>query len=219
MTKDLALWTDFGGVVTASVDTTFRSFCERNGVPLHALKEAMRLVGAAHGTDSMGVLDIPLLDETTWAHEVERELDQTFGIVADLENFGDRWFDGRPANHDWIQQLTDFRSRGWFVGLLTNLPPSWERHRRYMIDDDCFDAMVRSYEVGTRKPEPEMFRLAADKAGRAPAACVLVDDLERNCVGAEAVGWHGVRFRDAEQAAAEVAAIEHAERARQHAPT
>lgn len=207
MTQDLALWTDFGGVITAPVEATFRAFSDRTGVPVHALKEAMRLVGDAHGTDSMGVLDIPLLDEAAWAHEVERELDRSFGVVADLENFGDRWFEGRSANDEWIRQLEDFRSGGLFVGLLTNLPPSWERHRRYMIGDERFDAMVRSYAVRSRKPEPEMFRIAADRAGRAAADCVLVDDLERNCAGAEAVGWQAVRFRDAEQAAAEVAAI------------
>ena len=215
MTHDLALWTDFGGVITAPVDATFRAFSDRVGVPVHALKEAMRAVGAAHGTDSMGVLDIPLLDEPAWAREVERELDRSFGLVADLENFGDRWFEGRPANSDWIQRLADLRAAGTFVGLLTNLPPSWERHRRNLVDDEFFDAMVRSYEARTRKPEPEMFRIAADRAGVAAASCVLVDDLEKNCAGAEAAGWRAVLFRDAGQAAAEVAAIT---RTRQPAP-
>jgi putative hydrolase of the HAD superfamily len=206
-TPDLAIWTDFGGVVTAPVDATFRAFSDRVGVPLYALKEAMRLVGEAHGTDSMGVLDIPLLDETAWAHEIELELERTFGVVADLENFGDRWFEGRPANHAWLARLEDFRARGLFVGLLSNLPPSWERHRRYMADDSRFDAMVCSYAVGCRKPEPAIFHLAAERAGRAPADCVLVDDLEKNCAGAREAGWHAVHFRDADQAAQEIEAL------------
>lgn len=207
MTENLAVWTDFGGVVTAPVDATFRDFSNRAGVPVHALKEAMRLVGEAHGTDSMGVLDIPLLDETAWAHEVEKELDRTFGIVADLENFGDRWFADRPANQPWIKQLAAFRSRGLFVGLLTNLPPSWERHRRHMIDDECLDAIVCSHEVHSRKPEPQMYRVAAERAGRPPGACILVDDLKKNCAGAAAAGWHTVHFRESDQAAAEVEAV------------
>ncbi|MFF4405005.1 HAD-IA family hydrolase [Streptomyces sp. NPDC001404] len=205
MSAPLAIWTDFGGVLTPPVDVTFNDFCDRVGVPLYALKEAMRLVGEAHGTDSMGVIDIPLLDEASWSEELETELGRTFGLVADLENFGDRWFDGRPANADWIRHLAAFRDRGAFVGLLSNLPPSWERHRRYMVGDSHFDDIVCSYAVGSRKPEPEIFRIAALRAGRAPHECVLVDDLEKNCAGAVAAGWQAVHFRSTEQAARQIA--------------
>ncbi|GAA2116382.1 hypothetical protein GCM10009759_61930 [Kitasatospora saccharophila] len=199
-----AVWTDFGGVLTQPVDTTFREFSTRYGIPLHALKESMRLVGEAHGTDSMGVLDIPLLDEDTWAKEVEAELERTFGLECDLSDFGDRWFAGRPANRAWAAHLAAFRASGAFVGLLSNLPPSWERHRAAVADDSRFDAVVCSHRVGTRKPEPEMFRLAARLAGVEPQACVLVDDVEKNTEGAREAGWHAVLFRDAEQAAREV---------------
>ncbi|GGK87724.1 hypothetical protein Sme01_49110 [Sphaerisporangium melleum] len=204
MSGDLAIWTDFGGVITAPVDVTFHDFSTRTGVPTHALKEAMRLVGEAHGTDSMGVLDIPLLDEAAWAHEVEEELARTFGLAADLRDFGDRWFEGRRADQAWLRRLAGLRSRGVFVGMLSNLPPSWERHRRYMADDSCFDDIVCSYAVGHRKPEPEIFEIAAERCGHDPAACVLVDDLEKNCAGAVAAGWQAVHFRDAEQAATEI---------------
>jgi len=211
MTEDaLAVWTDFGGVLTPPVNVTFHEFGDRVGVPPHALKEAMNRVGQAHGTDSMGVLDIPLLDENEWAREVERELERSFGVVADLEDFGDRWFSGRPVNEAWVEHLADFRSHGAFVGLLSNLPPSWERHRRQMVDDSFFDAIVCSHAVSCRKPEPEIFHIAAEQAGHTDAAdqgpdsCVLVDDLEKNCTGAVAAGWQAIRFRDADQAAGEV---------------
>ena len=200
----LAVWTDFGGVLTPPVDVTFRDFGARTGVPPHALQEAMRLVGEAHGTDAMGVLDIPLLGEPDWAREVERVLERDFGLDADLSSFGDLWFAGRPANQDWLDELTALRARGHYVGMLSNLPPSWERHRRYMVDDAHFDGIVCSHAVGCRKPEPEIFRLAAERAGRVPGQCVLVDDLEKNCAGAVAAGWQAVRFHDAAQAAREL---------------
>ncbi len=202
MNREIAIWTDFGGVITEPVDKTFVGFSERTGVPLHALKEAMRLVGEAHGTDAMGVLDMPLLDEAAWTREVEEELDRTFGLVADLHDFGARWFEGRPVNRAWLERLADFRSRGIFVGMLSNLPPAWERHRRYLADDSRFDAVVCSYAVGHRKPERGIFRIAAERTGR--AACVLVDDVAKNCAGAVAAGWQAVQFHDTHQAAAEL---------------
>lgn len=207
MNRELAIWTDFGGVITEPVNTTFRCFGQRVGVPPYALKEAMRLVGAAHGTDSTGVLDIPLLDEAVWAGEVERELERTFGLIVDLRDFGDRWFDRRPANQRWLEHLAGFRAEGLFVGMLSNLPPSWERHRRTMADDAHFDDVVCSYAVGARKPDPAIFRIPALRADRPAAACVLVDDLEKNCAGAKAAGWHAIHFQDADQTAAEVAAL------------
>jgi len=196
-----ALWTDFGGVLTPPVEVTFRDFSDRAGVPLHALKEAMRLVGEDHGTDAMGVLDIPLLTESAWIEALELELEQGFGLVCDLSNFGDRWFAGRRANADWLEHLAAFRSRGLFVGMLSNLPPSWERHRRHLVDDTHFDDLVCSYAVGVRKPDPEIFQLAAQRAGRAPQDCILVDDMEKNCAGAIAAGWRAVHFLNADQAA------------------
>jgi putative hydrolase of the HAD superfamily len=203
----LAIWTDFGGVLTEPVDVTFTEFSNRHGIPLHALREAMRMVGEAHGTDPMGVLDIPLLDEETWSKEVEAVLAETFGLECDLSNFGDRWFAWRPVNKAWADRLDDFRGRGAFVGLLSNLPPSWERHRSHLAPDSHFDDVVCSHQVATRKPEPEIFALAARRAGVEPGACVLVDDMETNIAGARAAGWKAVLFRDAEQAAREVGAL------------
>ncbi|MEV0092282.1 HAD-IA family hydrolase [Streptomyces sp. NPDC050738] len=200
----LAIWTDFAGVLTPPVDVTFNAFADQVGVPLYALKEAMRVVGAAHGTDAMGVIDIPLLSVSAWSDALETELGATFGLVADLEHFGDQWFAERPTNTAWVQRLESFRARGAFVGLLADLPPSWERHRRLMVDDSHFDDIVCSYAVGSRKPEPEIFRLAAQRSGRAPHECVLVDDLEKNVAGAIAAGWQAVLFHDADQAARQV---------------
>jgi FMN phosphatase YigB (HAD superfamily) len=46
------------------------------------------------------------------------------------------------------------------------------------------------------KPQPEIYLLAADRLGLAPARCVFVDDLRENCAGAEAVGMTAILHRD-----------------------
>ena len=45
------------------------------------------------------------------------------------------------------------------------------------------------------KPGPEIFRLAADRLGLPPEACVFVDDWDKNVDAARAVGMHGVLHR------------------------
>jgi putative hydrolase of the HAD superfamily len=55
---------------------------------------------------------------------------------------------------------------------------------------------VISGEVGLHKPQPEIYRLAADRLGVDAAACVFVDDLRENVRGAEQVGMTGILHRD-----------------------
>jgi putative hydrolase of the HAD superfamily len=51
--------------------------------------------------------------------------------------------------------------------------------------------------VGMHKPQPEIYRLAAERLKVASKECIFVDDLKENCEGAEAVGMTAIRFRNA----------------------
>ena len=53
--------------------------------------------------------------------------------------------------------------------------------------------VVLSGEVGLRKPDPAVYRLAARLLGVAPERCVVVDDVPANVRGAAAAGMTGVR--------------------------
>lgn len=56
-----------------------------------------------------------------------------------------------------------------------------------------------SGEVGVHKPQPEIFRLGAERIGLPPEDCVFVDDLRENCEGAEAVGMAAILHRGADR--------------------
>jgi putative hydrolase of the HAD superfamily len=198
-----AIWTDFGGVLTPPVAQTLADVALRVGVLPGQLRAAMEAVGRALGTDMMGPLDTPLLTEPEWASRVERALDEMFGAHADLTDFGKLWFDGRPANLEWVEFLLELRQRtpAVFVGMLSNMVPSWEQYWRKMVPADAlFDEIVCAYRYKTRKPQREVFTVAERVCKMPPEECLLVDDLESNCVGAESAGWRAIRFRDAAQA-------------------
>ena len=57
--------------------------------------------------------------------------------------------------------------------------------------------MILSGEVGVRKPDPEIYLLAAERIGLAPEKCVFVDDIPVNVEGARALGMAGILHRDA----------------------
>ncbi|RKN47026.1 HAD-IA family hydrolase [Streptomyces hoynatensis] len=203
-----AVWTDFGGVVTMPLAGTTRAFCERVGVEERTLRAAIGRVTASYGvSDPMAPLDTPLVTEEAWARQVERVLAEEFSVRADLGDPGGIWFDDRPANAPWLSWLRALRAEGVFVGLLSNMVPTWDARWRAMLGPrDAFDAEVLSYRVGLRKPMPEIFRHAAAVAGVPAGSCVLVDDLPANCAGAREAGWRAVHFTDTEEAIARLAA-------------
>jgi epoxide hydrolase-like predicted phosphatase len=85
------------------------------------------------------------------------------------------------------------RERGIKTGLISN---SWGLSIYDRAPVDLFDVAVISGEVGLHKPQPEIYELACERLGVAPADAVFVDDLRENCAGAEAVGMTAVLHRD-----------------------
>jgi putative hydrolase of the HAD superfamily len=53
---------------------------------------------------------------------------------------------------------------------------------------DCFDAFVSSCEVGIRKPDPAIFRLAMGVAMAQPQECVYFDDRKMFALAAQKLG-------------------------------
>ncbi|GGK77309.1 HAD-IA family hydrolase [Streptomyces flaveus] len=205
-----AVWTDYGGVLTPPVAESMKTFCARLGVPPATLLAAMRQVSrdCGAGDDILAPLDTPLLTQETWERRVEEALATHNGIRVDLGDYPARWFADRAVNQPWLDTLHRLRRQGVFVGLLSNMPPAWDRHWRLAVPPEgLFDAVVLSYASGCRKPEEEIFRLAAERAGVRREECVLVDDLAVNCAGAERAGWHGVEFTGAAAASARVDAL------------
>ncbi|MEU5977250.1 HAD family phosphatase [Streptomyces sp. NPDC047315] len=191
------VWCDFGGVLTAPAHETAAAFCARIGTTLPVLVGAMTKVAGHYGTDDfMEPLDTPLVSMEAWSVEVERVLLDDFQTSVDLSDFAAHWFAGRPANHELIDHLTELKSRGIRLGMLSNMVPAFEPYWRKMLDPELFDDLVLSYQVGVRKPDRGIYDLAAATASVEPAACILVDDLEKNCRGAREAGWSAVLFED-----------------------
>jgi putative hydrolase of the HAD superfamily/hydrolase len=98
-----------------------------------------------------------------------------------------------PDMHDVVRRA---RSCGLKTGLLSN---SWGNDYPRHEWDVLFDDVVISGEVGLRKPEREIFELAATRLGVPAHACVFVDDLSPNVRGAVAAGMVGVLHISVEQ--------------------
>ncbi len=85
------------------------------------------------------------------------------------------------------------------IGILSNVGRGWleslfEEPQR----EGVFDMIIASGDEGIAKPDPRFFQLAAKRLGVKPEQCVMVDDVERNCAEARAVGMQSVHYEGIE---------------------
>lgn len=60
---------------------------------------------------------------------------------------------------------------------------------------DCFDAFVSSCDVGLRKPDPDIFRLALGVAQVKADDCIYIDDRPMVVAAAARLGIHAVQHK------------------------
>jgi epoxide hydrolase-like predicted phosphatase len=61
-----------------------------------------------------------------------------------------------------------------------------------------FEDVVNSSRVGTKKPDPKIYRLACDRLGVKPIESVLIDDSRVNVESAQQAGMKGIVFCSAD---------------------
>jgi putative hydrolase of the HAD superfamily len=86
------------------------------------------------------------------------------------------------------------RAAGWRTGLITNNVREFGDAWRAMLPvDELFDVVVDSHQVGMRKPDPRIFRLALEQLGGvAPERTVFLDDFPGNLAAAKALGMRTI---------------------------
>ncbi len=70
-----------------------------------------------------------------------------------------------------------------------------------------FDAIVLSGEVGVMKPDPCIYQIALERLEVKAEQAAFIDDFQHNIDGAQAVGMHGIHFRNPEQLVADLEAL------------
>ena len=183
------LLVDFGGVLTTNVFESFRAFCVDEGLDPDAIKrlfrgepEALRLVRRLETGDLS-----------------EDEFGERFGELLGIDlrtGLVERMFGRVRPEPAMLEAVRRARAQGVRTGLISNSMGAGRYDRS--IFPELFDGIVISGEEGMHKPQPEIFRLGAERVELPPEECVFVDDLRENCEGAEAVGMTAVLHRGAD---------------------
>jgi putative hydrolase of the HAD superfamily len=205
-----ALIVDYGGVLTAPLADTMAQWCAADGIDVAVFRRVMRdWLGPAYAGRGPGnplhALERGELPAAEFEVELALRLRGVDGGAVAAAGLLERMFAGFETGEAPMRTAVGrARSAGVLTGLLSN---SWGLDYPRVGWDELFDVVVISGEVGLRKPEPEIYALAARRLGVDPGTCVFVDDLSPNVRGAEAAGMVGVHHVDAEQTLRELEAL------------
>jgi epoxide hydrolase-like predicted phosphatase len=202
MSEYKALIVDFGGVLTTSITTSLAQFCASTGVSPERLKEVLRDAYSegepSSSSAALGNLIVALETRRMSPDEFEPLLAEALsdGLPAPLEAKGliGRMFASIGPDERMLGAVRAARAHGLKTAVLSN---TWGRSVFFPEQFKAFDAVVLSEHEGVRKPDPEVYLIAAKKLDEPPEACVFVDDVPRNVDGARGVGMAGVLHRDA----------------------
>jgi len=109
-------------------------------------------------------------------------------------------------NLPMIPVVAQLAQAGYRMGILSNTCENHWEHctRRFAILQDTFHPLVLSYRVGALKPDPKIYRAAAEAAGCRPEEIFFVDDTPGHVEGAQAAGFDAVVYTDAPTLVAEL---------------
>lgn len=196
---------DAGGVLwdlEPPVESLFAAALSRRGVRVdtaalrEAVKRAERLLDEEFARLEGG-------DESAYWTEYDGLVLEELGVRLDVDEFArdlSREFRGVATKEDsWVPfpdavpALEAVRGSGLRTCLVSNATELARRVLRRLDMERLFDVVVISEEVGVRKPDPRIFRMALDDAGTEPSEAVYLGDRPAtDMVGATRAGMMAV---------------------------
>ncbi|MDH2416127.1 HAD family phosphatase [Nocardioides sp. CER19] len=190
-----AILFDYGGVLTTPVSESIAAWLTADGIEPTSFSRVLKAwLGrtAPSGTPihrlETGDLSIPDFDALLAA-----ELSTLDGSPVKPVGVLQRLFARMQPDSSMFELVAQLRESGLKVALVSN---SWGNTYPRQRIDASFDEVVISGEVGLRKPDAAIYRLALGRLGVEPSNAIFVDDAEPNVEGARAIGMPAILHTD-----------------------
>jgi epoxide hydrolase-like predicted phosphatase len=83
------------------------------------------------------------------------------------------------------------------LAILSNHAKEWSEYMKRKFDlFKSFDQIIFSYDIGLRKPDPKIYKVALERLQCDAGECVFIDDKKRNTDAAEKLGMKGIVFEE-----------------------
>jgi putative hydrolase of the HAD superfamily len=203
------IW-DFGGVFTSSPFEAFNRFERANNLPL----DFIRSINAANpDTNAWAQLESDKINAAAFDELFAGECRARGYDVRGSQILSLLSGDLRP---EMVRALNIVRSKFRTACITNNVRSTGvvgpgmarnEEHARHIAEVmSLFETVLESSELGVRKPDPAIYRMACERLGIAPTEAVYLDDLGINLKPARALGMQTIKVLNPEQALSELEA-------------
>lgn len=178
---------DYGGVLTGPVRDSIAAWQAADGIDPASFSRTLKqwLARTVDWVTPIHQLENGELAAEEFEELLAAELHSLDGTPVSAPGLLQRIFAEMRPDQMMFDLVAALKQCGVKVGLLSN---SWGNTYPRERIDALFDDVVISGEVGLRKPQPEIFRLALERMGLPAHRTLFVDDAEPNVLAAQAVG-------------------------------
>lgn len=158
-----------------------------------AYKEIYRQAGGDLSKDNVFVSDLLNLANSGQITSEELNTRTAKRLGISVEKWTDVVNKAEQPNLELLDYVRELKSK-YKVAILSNAG-SGVMERKFTKEQlALFDTVVVSAEVGFIKPQPEIFKLTADRLEVELQECAFVDDLSPYVEGAAAVGMKAIQY-------------------------
>ncbi|MDE6267240.1 MAG: HAD family phosphatase [Muribaculaceae bacterium] len=165
--------------------------------------DALKQIGLAEADELLGLYEqkgpFMLLEEgkitpVDFRNEIRSRIPHEVSD-SEIDNAFLCFLTGIPVSR--LRQLEELSASGLNLYLLSNTNPiMWNTRIREEFQKDgkdinhYFKGLITSFEAKMMKPDPEIFRYAAETLGIKPEETLFIDDSQKNLDAAASVGYH-----------------------------
>lgn len=181
---------DWGGVLIENPARGLMEFCARElGVSVEALQEAFT-------EQEKSIQSMKRFETESWKRMCTKLKCTPPSEKSLWKRAVENVFKDKPEVWELVKRL---RISGYRIGFLSNTEEGAMEYFHERGYDQYFDATIFSCAEGVVKPDARIYEIACEKLGVTADEAVFIDDRPTNIAGAEAVGMHGILFKDIEQ--------------------
>ena len=198
---------DFGGVLTTPLVSSFAAVQDDTGIPMEELGKAMSPDRGAARASTRCSSSRPAASprSTSWPSSPTSSSPSS-ATAPRCTASREIYFEALHPNEEMIELMRELKASRAADGDADQQRQEWEPRWRSMLPvDEIFELVVDSGFVGMRKPDAEIYELTLERLGNPePGSCLFVDDIEANVEAARELGISAVHYRHNDQAIAEI---------------
>jgi len=190
---------DYDGVISQGVDVTLpaKRLAHNVGISEARAAEIIKSIWNGYSTSKLS-------SDEVWS-SIEDQL--AMSIPDEKRNIWHTRDELKPLPY-MLEFVNGLKSKGYRVGLLSNVFRETAGMIRVSGGYDSFDFTSLSYEVGARKPESKVYAMAMKELpGIQPNEVLFLDDREHCILGAKKFGLQTIHVTDHKAAIEQVSRV------------